>query len=468
MCRNTGACVRSSPVNGDLNTLPAETLQLAEYAAGLRYEELPGNVIQRAKHCIADTAAAIIYGNRVPWSRIVIEYAQRAGPSGKSRILGANGAPLQAAMAALANGTLSHAFELDNVVTNPGAGVHGGATLLPPALATAQAVGGSGRELLAAVVAGAEVMIRIGWATKHTNEANGFHAPGTTGPFGAAIAAGRFLKLDAKAMANALGIAGSLCGGLMEFARSGSGAMVKRLHIGRACEAGVLAAHLARDGFTGPLSVLEGEAGFLEVFCGDYDLGALTRDLGRRFAALHICIKRYACHITAQKAVQAVEELKAERGIGGDGVATITVEGERRMAEGNNIPEPTDVMMAQYSTPFCVALALYRDPRDPASFDQGALNDPAIRSLCRRVSVRAAHAPPGHGEVPSTVTIATTGGQKLTRRVEAFKGAPARPLERADMREKFLMLTRAEPAAETMFERFDRLEEETGLDWLGA
>jgi 2-methylcitrate dehydratase PrpD len=448
--------------------LPNETIQLAEYAANLRFEDLPDEVIERAKHCIADTAAAIIYGNRVPWSRIVIDYAQRMGPAGTSRILGANSAPVQPAMAALANGTLSHAFELDNVVTNPGAGVHGGATLLPPGLATAQAVGGSGRELVAAVVAGAEAMIRIGWATKHTNEANGFHAPGTTGPFGAAIAAGRFLKLDAKRMANALGIAGSLCGGLMEFARSGSGAMVKRLHIGRACEAGVLAAHLARDGFTGPLSVLEGKAGFLEVFCSDYDLGALTRDLGRKFATLNICTKRYACHITAQKAVQAVQELKAEHGIGGEDVASILVEGEKRMAEVNNIPEPADVMMAQYSTPFCVALALYRDPRDPASFDEGALNDPAIRALCRRVSVRAAEAPHGHGEVPSTVTITTAGGQKLSRRVEAFKGAPARPFERADMREKFLMLTRGAPAAEAMFDRLDRLEEEASLDWLGA
>jgi 2-methylcitrate dehydratase PrpD len=213
--------------------------------------------------------------------------------------------------------------------------------------------------------------------------------------------------------------------------------------------------------------VLEGKAGFLEVFCSDYDLGALTRDLGGKFATLNICTKRYACHITAQKAVQAVQELKAEHGVAGNDVAAILVEGEKRMAEVNNIPEPTDVMMAQYSTPFCVALALYRDPRDPASFDAGALNDPAIRALCRRVTVRAAEAH-GHGEVPSTVTIATTGGEKLSRKVEAFKGAPARPFERADMREKFLMLTRGEPAAEAMFDRLDRLEEEATLDWLGA
>src|SRR6202007_2564642 len=103
---------------------------------------------------------------------------------------------------------------------------------------------------IAAFVAGNEVMIRIGRATGHTNEARGFHAPGTTGPFGAAIAAGHLLGLDPEAMTNALGIAGSLAGGLLEFARSGTGAMVKRLHLGRASESGVLAASLAEDGFT--------------------------------------------------------------------------------------------------------------------------------------------------------------------------------------------------------------------------
>jgi 2-methylcitrate dehydratase PrpD len=447
--------------------LSNETIALAHYAANLRFEDLPAEVVQRAKDCIIDTAAAIIYGNTIPWSGAVVGYAQRMGPGGKSRILGA-GAAVQPAVAALANGTLSHAFELDNVVINPGAGVHGGATLLPPGLAMAQDAGGSGRDLLAAVVAGAEVMIRIGWATKHSNEVHGFHAPGTTGPFGAAIAAGRFLKLDAPAMTNALGIAGSLCGGLMEFARSGTGAMVKRLHIGHACEAGVLAANLASGGFTGPSSVLEGEAGFLRVFCSDFDLGALTRDLGRKFATLNICLKRYACHITAQRAVQAVQELRAEHGIGGGDVKAITVVGEKRMAEVNNIPEPTDVMMSQYSTPFCVALALYRDPRDPASFGEDALNDPAIRSLCRRVTVRPEQGHVGHGDVPSTVTITLNDGRELTRRVEAFMGTPTRPFDQTAMREKFLMLTRKQPGAERMFERLQELEKEDSLEWLGA
>src|SRR5947209_14099905 len=248
-----------------------ETVRLAEYAAALRYDDLPELVVQQAKDCIIDTVAAGICGAAMPWSRIVIDYAERTGPGGKSRILGRSGPAVQAPSAALANGALAHAFELDSL-TRPGAGAHPGATVSPPALAVAQqpGVAATGRDLVAAFVAGNEVMIRIGRATGHTNEARGFHAPGTTGPFGAAIACGHLLGLDERAMTNALGIAGSLCGGLLEFAR-GDGGMVKRLHLGRASEAGVLAASLAASGFTGPRTVIEGQFGFLRVFCTAWD-----------------------------------------------------------------------------------------------------------------------------------------------------------------------------------------------------
>src|SRR6202030_3214416 len=195
-----------------------ETLRLAEYAAALRYQDLPAPVVQQAKECIIDTVAAGICGSALPWSRIVIDYSERPGPGGKCHILGRDGPAVQAPSAALANGALAHAFELDSL-TRPGAGAHPGATVLPPALAVAQEVGASkpigGKALSAAVVAGNEVMIRIGRATGHTNEARGFHAPGTAGPFGAAVACGLLLGLDERRMTNALGIAGSLAGGLL-------------------------------------------------------------------------------------------------------------------------------------------------------------------------------------------------------------------------------------------------------------
>src|ERR1700694_2143754 len=262
-----------------------QTARLAEYAVGLRYEEIPAEALQRAKDCIADTVATILFGAQFPWSQMIIAQARRMG-TGRGPILG-TGAAVQAPAAALAHGAMTHAFEQDNL-TSPDSGAHPGAALVSSGLAVAQERGSTGRELLTAFVAGAEVMIRIGRATKRTNEARGFHAPGTLGPFGAAVVSGKLMQFDAPKMTNALGIAGSTSGGLLEFAHSGNGAMVKRLHLGRGAEGGVLAASLAADGFTGPSTVLEGRAGFLKAFCIESDLAELTRGLGETSRPLSI------------------------------------------------------------------------------------------------------------------------------------------------------------------------------------
>ena len=444
-----------------------ETRQLAKYAAALRFDDLPGPVVQRAKDAIADTIAAIAFGAHLPWSRIVVDYARRRGAGGKSRVFAPGGARLQAPMAAFANGALAHAFEMDNL-TWPNTGVHPGATMCMPALAVAQERGIGGRELIAAVVAGSEVMIRIGRATKHNNEGRGFHAPGTTGPFGGAVAVGRLLKFDDETMTNALGVAGSLSCGLLEFARSGTGAMVKRLHLGRAAESGVLAASLAEAGVTGPQSVLEGPFGFLNVYCGENDVAALTRGLGEEWASLRIMLKRFPVHITSHTSVQAIEDLRREHGYDPADVASIHVAGNQKMATVNNIPAPADLMMAQYSLPFCVALAHHRDPRDPASFNARSFNDPAIRALAQRVTISVAEeAKHGHSIV-STVTVTLNDGRALTRRVESFKGTPEQPLDRAEMREKFLLLTRHcdRAAMARLFERLQNVEDERNLDWI--
>jgi 2-methylcitrate dehydratase PrpD len=436
-----------------------ETVRLAEYAAGLRYDDLPAEIVGRAKECIIDTVAAIVCGAGLPWSRIVVDYARRTGPGGASHILGAEGPAVQAPAAALANGALAHAFELDSL-TRPGAGVHPGATGLPAALAVAQECGAGGRALIAAFVAGNEVMIRIGRATGHTNEARGFHAPGTTGPFGAAIAAGHLLGLDAGAMANALGIAGSLAGGLLEFAR-GDGGMVKRLHLGRASEAGVLAASLAAAGFEGPRTVLEGQFGFLRVFCDTWDETELTRGLGRDFAINTAVLKRYPCHATAHAPVRAARELQAEHGFAAGDVEMVTVTATPRMIERHNIAEPADLMLAQYSIPFCVALSLCREARNPESYDASALEDPQIGALARKV--RLVPEAGGRGGGGSTVEIVLADGSRLERRSDSGM------LEPGELADKFRRLTRGvlgEGGAGLLYERLQHLEKEAGLAWL--
>jgi 2-methylcitrate dehydratase PrpD len=398
-----------------------------------------------------------------------VGYAEKRGAGGKARVFAPGGARLQAPAAAFANGSLAHAFEMDNL-TWPNTGVHPGATMAMPALAVAQERGIGGRALLEAVVAGSELMIRIGRATRHNNETRGFHAPGTTGPFGSAAAVGRLLKFDAPMMLNALGIAGSTLAGLLEFAKSGTGAMVKRLHLGRAAESGIMAASLAEQGFTGPVSVLEGQFGFLNVYCGEHDLPALTRGLGSEWASLRIMLKRFPVHITSHTSVQAIEDLRGEHGYAGSDVASIAIAGNPKMATVNNIPEPADLMMAQYSLPFCVALAHYKEPRDPASFNMKSFNDPAIRALARLVSITVSdEAKAAHGHtIASTVTVTLKDGRVLTRRVDGFKGTPEQPLSVDEMREKFLLLTRHcdGRAMVRLFERLQNLENEKNLDFV--
>jgi 2-methylcitrate dehydratase PrpD len=270
-------------------------------------------------------------------------------------------------------------------------------------------------------------------------------------------------------MTNALSIAGSLAGGLMEFARSGTGAMVKRLHLGRAAESGVMAANLAADGFTGPSTVLEGEAGFLKVFCTEWDVADLTRGLGTEYKTMNLCLKRFPVHMTAQTAVQAVLELREAHGFTGADVDRVTVSGTERMATINNIPNPADITIAQYSIPFCVALALFRDPRDPASFDDSALSDQAIRGMCGQVSVVVADPPPKVAGA-SVVTVLLKDGRSVTKEVDEFNGTPARPLSQAELKEKFMTLTRVRygPDAAAIFDRLQGLENEVDLSWVGA
>jgi len=163
-----------------------------------------------------------------------------------------------------------------------------------------------------------------------------------------------------------------------------------------------------------------------------------------------------------------VQDLRREHGYDAADVASIHVAGNQKMATVNNIPAPADLMMAQYSLPFCVALAHHRDPRDPASFNMKSFNDPAIRSLASRVTITVAdEAKHGH-TIASTVTVTLKDGRALTRRVESFKGTPEQPLDRAEMRDKFLLLTRHcdQKAMARLFDRLQNLEGERHLDWI--
>ncbi len=442
---------------------------LAAYAASLKLADLPPRTLACVREAILDTVGVCTGGSAWEPSRIGLAYAEGLGTGGSSVILDGTGRRTSAATAAFLNGLFSHAIEYD-CLRKPGAGVHG-APVVAAALAVAQRSGASGAALIEAVAAGLEVMFRIGRATHHSCETKGFHAPGLTGPFGAAIAVGRLLGLDAQAMTRALGIAGSLASGLLEFARSGDGSMVKKLHLARAAESGVVAAELAAKGMTGPASVLDGGFGFLAVFCAQADPAALAGDLGTMFESDRLCFKRYPCHITAHAPVEAVTALKARHGFDAGDIARIEVACSAKAAKLHNIPRPADMGLAQYSIPFCVAVALLREIADPRHFHGAALADAQVLDLASRIDLVAAPPSPGRDPWAADVTVTLADGRTLGLAVDTIPGTPAQPFTPAQRHEKFMRLAAgpmARDAAERHFARLETLETEGSTGWIGA
>jgi 2-methylcitrate dehydratase PrpD len=422
-------------------TVPSAADRLGAYAAGLDYADLQAPIVAAAKICLIDAAACAIFGADLPWSRAIAGMIAASGAAGACAVPGFDHR-LDPRQAALALGAFAHAFELDSL-RKPGAGAHPGATVALPAFAMAQAERRSGRDLVTAIVAGCEVSFRIGAATLHTPELEGFHAPGIVGPFGAATASGKLLALSPNELAYAFGIAGSCTGGLLAFARSGQGGMVKRLHLGRAAESGVLAVQLASRGYDGPRTVLEGEFGVLDSFCSKSDPERLTARLGTFFETSLLCIKPYACHVTAQAPIELLRALMAEHGFAASDVTAIEVVASEKVASHHSEQRPADVMLAQYSVPFSLAVAAWRDPADPTSFADDCIHDAGILDLAARINIV-----PGESGWGAGLAITLRDGRTLTGTIKSFRGCPETPMSLDDIAAKFRKLTHGKPGAD--------------------
>ena len=446
------------------------TQRLARFAVDLNYRQIPKEVIARSKACILDTLAVSLYGSTKPWSRIVSGFVGASGMRGRCTVFGEKFSA-QPAQATFANGVMAHAFELDNV-RQPGAGVHPGATAFLPAFAMAEEKKSDGKSLLTAFVAACEVMSRIGVAAGNSLERRGFHAPGLTGTFGAAIAAGRLLGLNQGKMVNALGIAGSYSGGLIEFSRCQEGAMIKRLHLGKAGEGGVTAALLASRGFAGPESILEGKFGFCRTFSDAPKLSYLTHRLGREFETMNIGIKRCACHINAHAPIEALQALRAESNFNPEEITEIVVSGIEKLVSHHAIYQPKDLMMAQYSIPFCVALSLYDDPTDPESFNEKKLKDKKLLATMRKVRLKVDHEIEAKGwDRAARVSVALANKQRRSKLVIHFKGTPRNPMSYLDVANKARKLTRtilSETQLERLIETVNNLEKVDDLSSIGS
>lgn len=404
----------------------------------------PDDVRSLAKTCLVDAVACAIFGARFPWTRAVAEGIE--SPAGCVALPGLE-SPTSAERAALIAGVAAHAFELDSL-RRPGAGVHPGATVALPALAMAIERSASGEALIAAIIAGIEIMFRIGAATLHTAEARGFHAPGITGCFGSAIVAGRLMGLTPTQLESAMGLAASMSGGLLAFSKTGDGGMVKRLHLGRAAESGIVAAKLAARGFEAPGNILEAKFGVLDVFCERSDPELLAAGLGDVWETRLLCIKRYACHVTAQGPVETLRGWMAE-GLDPSAIRSIRIDAAPKIAHVHSQKQPTDIALAQYSLPFMLAFSAFYDPEDPGTLSEKALTDPRILKLAQTILVN-----PNPARKGWAVRMEIEADTTHVAEVDGFLGVPERPLTTDAVRARFLRLAgqKNEPLLEALMD----------------
>jgi 2-methylcitrate dehydratase PrpD len=328
----------------------------------------------------------------------------------------------------------------------------------------------SGRALLTAFAAGAEVMIRIGRATKHSNETRGFHAPGTTGPFGAAVACGHLIGFDAERMTNALGIAGSLSSGLVEFARSGTARWSSAAF--RACRRGWRAGRkpggrrLHRTG-----DRARGRLRLSSRFTATTWMSPSSRAaLGETWLTQRISMKRYACHTACHTPVQAIVDMKANE----------RIEKPRHPIDRDQGRSERSCDGTTSAIRRCHDRAIQRAVQrragdhgrmhaDPRTFRDADVNDQELRSVIARIRLVPWDVPQPT-PIASRVTLTMRDGRLRSAEVADFKGTPDNPLNAGELRDKAMLLTRDYDATAmtTMFNRLQQIEDEANLDWICA
>ena len=410
-----------------------ETRLLAEFVAGTRYEDLPMSVVEATRIYILDNLASGFVGSVTPWADMVGELAREGASQGPCSVFARNWTT-SPSYAALVNGTMIGSFETDHAFVQ--GSCHPSAAVFPAALAIAERDHLDGRSLLLSVALGYEVACRVGMAaTRAVEDVAGFHGPGTNASFGGAAGAGKALGMDAHGLVNALGIAGSHAGGLMEFAREG--AMTKRIHVGRGAQMGLESALLAARGFTGPSTILEGDRGFLKVYSPSPRPELLVEGLGERYLLLDIIVKAYACHASFHPVIEGICRFREEHQYDVTGLERVRVEGTERMVERHGQRQPTSVLGAQYSLPFSVAVALCRDIANPLVYSEDILSDPQVRELAKSMDLATDEERFGKPGGPAADVSLTIEGSTHTFSVTDWKGAPTNPYTYEEMAEKF-------------------------------
>jgi 2-methylcitrate dehydratase PrpD len=338
--------------------------------------------------------------------------------------------------------------------------IHPGAPVIPAALAVGELLDASGRDVLTAIAAGYETMIRVSLATgPNASRLKGWHLTGTTGTFGAAAAAGRLLGLSDSDMAGALGMAGTQSSGLWAFLSDG--AMSKRFHAGRAGQSGVMAAFLVQNGFRGPTRILEAEdGGFCRAMSDQVDLSLATAGLGKEYHCADVNIKPYACCASSHSAVDAVLELRREGGFAAEDVASVVVKTARGVQVQCGFPyTAAGVVQAQMSLQYIVAVSLTDGAALLDQFTEDRITDSGLLDLARRVTIVVD--PEIDVLYPrafaNRVEVILKNGRRLETRIDHPKGSTAHPMAFADVADKFRGLASRTVSPDTVEQIIDRI-----------
>jgi 2-methylcitrate dehydratase PrpD len=407
-----------------------ETRALARFVSETRYADLPHEVIEAVRIYILDDLASGFAGARTPWAEMVASLVQ-ADSKGACSLFGRDWTS-SAAGAALLNGVAIGGFETDHPYT--AGSCHPSGAVFPAAMAAAELTRIDGREFLTAIALGYEALCRVGAAaTRAVEDERGFHGPGTNAPLGGAFGAGRVLGVSTATLVNALGIAGSHGGGLLEFFREG--AMTKRLHLGRGAQLGLESVLLAQRGFTGPSSVIEGEHGFLNAYSPAPRPELLLDGLGDRWLLLDVTLKSYPCHISFHAVIDAIHRFRQEHAVEPAGIESVTIRSAARMIESRFAARaPTTLMGAQYSLPWSTALALCEDATDPTSWTEAALANERVNRMA--AAMRLLEEAPAAPEAVAEIRIVVAGREHVVN-ATGWKGAPSDPYTFEDMAQKF-------------------------------
>jgi 2-methylcitrate dehydratase PrpD len=422
-----------------------ETKRLAEFCAGLHYEDLSRDVVEHTKNLVLDAMGYTLGGAVLEHSQIIMDYLLSVYcPQDRGGTVLGFGHKLPLPEAVLMNGSMAHGPELDDC--DNVSSVHPGAAIMPAALTTAEALHAPGSALILGAVLGYEVMMRLGAAAgSGAQYERGFHPTGTTCSFGASATVGALYKADAEQMARAFGIAGSLAAGSMEYLANG--AWTKRLHPGAGGRNGLLSVELARRGYTGPTTILEGKHGFLTGHTDRRYPELLVDGFGKEYKITQVSVKPYACCRDIHQALTALFDLMKTTPIDPGQVERIDAEIARPAMRIVGDPQeqkrfPVSAVDAQFSLNYCLAVGIIRKNVFVDEFKPDVMGDPVVRDLTARTFVTAnpdldKEYPKYH---PARVVITMRDGHKLSCYSKPAKGDPELPLTRQEYEVKFRLL----------------------------